>query len=183
MTIYFTGVGDHGKTRLGKKMINKDHKLFDLLGTFDELNCWLGICRLQATKSRGNKEMPVLLMALQQLVFKAQAQIVAPFIGLKAEIGINGDDIIKIENAIHKINKVVPPLKKFVIPGAGELSAQLDLARTVARRAERSLVSFGRKNKIKTELTIFVNRLSSLLFAMARLAEFKSGINPENPKY
>ncbi|MDI6821160.1 MAG: ATP:cob(I)alamin adenosyltransferase, partial [Patescibacteria group bacterium] len=88
-----------------------------------------------------------------------------------------------LENLIGVIDKITPPLKKFIIPGGSELSARLDVARVFARDLERDAVRFSKSLSISKELLQFFNRLSSALFALARYTNFKLGITEEHPTY
>lgn len=86
---------------------------------------------------------------------------------------------------IDTIENELPPIKTFFISGGTELSALFDIARTIARRAERRLVEVSKESKVKTgaDSHAYLNRLSSLLYALARLINHRSGINEESPKY
>jgi len=97
----------------------------------------------------------------------------------------------EIETEIAKIDKKVPVLKNFVIPGGSELATRLDVARAISRRLERTFVAFSKKTlrtsrgkkKVSPHVLQYSNRLSSLLFALARLTNHKEGIQYENPTY
>ena len=91
----------------------------------------------------------------------------------------------KIEEAINSIEKVLPPITTFLLSGGTELSALLDFSRTLARKAERNvvLVSEQRKSSLDRQTLVYLNRLSSLLYAMTRLSNAKSGIKEEPPHY
>ena len=99
--------------------------------------------------------------------------------GRKSKIKITKLKTERLEKEIAKIDKVVPPIKKFIIPGGSELSTKLDFARALARRAERDAV----RMKASPDLLQYLNRLSSLLFALARLANFRLKLKEKNPKY
>ena len=171
MTIYYTGRGDSGKSEMGAKKIAKDDPVFEALGSLDELNSWLGFCKLKAKSYN--------LKAIQDNLFVAQAEIGLKAMGKKSQIKITKSHTQYLEKEIAKIDAIVPPIKKFIIPGGSELSAKLDYARALARRAERAAVRI----KASPELLQYLNRLSSLLFALARLANFKLKLREKNPKY
>ncbi len=167
MTIYYTGRGDKGQSAMGPKKISKADPRFEVLGSLDELSSWLGVC--------GYKP----LRFIQEDLFIAQAEIGLAAMGQKSKIKITPEKTKHLELEILKIDKIVPQIKKFIIPGASELSAKLDFARALARRAERAAV----KAKAPAELLQYLNRLSSILFAHARLVNFKLKKKEENPSY
>ncbi|MEK7616329.1 MAG: cob(I)yrinic acid a,c-diamide adenosyltransferase [Patescibacteria group bacterium] len=167
MTIYYTGRGDKGKSEMGEKKIAKDHPLFELLGTLDELSSWLGVCRYKKLKQ------------IQEDLFIAQAEIGMKAMGRRYTLRVTRSMTERLQREIMAIDKVVPQIKKFIIPGASELSAKLDYARALARRAERAAV----RAKASPELLQYLNRLSSMLFALARLVNFRLKFKEENPKY
>lgn len=167
MTIYYTGRGDRGKSAIGAKKIAKDDPLFEALGALDELNSWLGFCQYKRLK------------AIQEDLFIAQAEIAMVAMGKKSKIKITKAKTERLEKEIMAIDKIVPQIKKFIIPGASELSAKLDFGRALARRAERAAV----KAKVSAELLQYLNRLSSILFALARLVNYRLNKREEHPSY
>ena len=167
MTIYYTGRGDKGRSEMGMKKIAKDDPLFEALGALDELNSWIGYCQYKKLK------------AIQEDLFIAQAEIALAALGKKSKIQITNAKTQRLEQEILAIDKIVPQIKKFIIPGASELSAKLDYARALARRAERAAV----RAKVSPELLQYLNRLSSILFAHARLVNYKFKIKEKNPGY
>ena len=177
MTIYYTGRGDKGRSEMGMKKIAKDDPLFEALGALDELNSWIGYCQYKKLK------------AIQEDLFIAQAEIALAALGKKSKIQITNAKTQRLEQEILAIDKVVPQIKKFIIPGASELSAKLDYARALARRAERAAVlarrslGEGGKATISPDLLQYLNRLSSILFAHARLVNYKFKIKEKNPSY
>jgi cob(I)alamin adenosyltransferase len=183
MTVFYTRKGDKGKSKIGSRSLPKDNILFQFLGELDELSCWLGLCKADARGNRGLKELVPLLGDIQQSLFVAQAEVAAIGSNYKPRIRINADKIEAMEKIIDDVNSKLPPIKKFVIPGGSKLSSRIDLARAVARRVERNAVVFSRKNKLGPELMRYLNRLSSLLFALARLVNYNLKIKEENPSY
>lgn len=105
--------------------------------------------------------------------------------GISKERGkkIRREHVLYLEEVIFGIDNKMPAMKKFVVPGGSELSARIDIARTLARRAERTAVSFHKKRKLSPEFLAFLNRLSSVLFALARYTNFVLGEKEKNPKY
>ena len=191
-TTFYTGKGDKGKTLLGKCSYNKDEPLFEALGTLDELNSVIGFCRIAAHGAKFNS-IKKSLLNVQQNLFIAQAEIA--LLGFEKKIikqkndkkkkiiKITADKTTDIEYELHAIDKKLPELKNFIISGGSELASRLDVARAVSRRLERRLVTLARSKKINKDLLQYCNRLSSLLFALARLVDHISGVRYEHPKY
>ncbi len=212
-TQFFTGKGDGGRSSFGNKRLEKDDALFELLGNLDELNSWFGLCRIEAKKvfikkkagpvrnspprkplgSSGGDEIPngsgaLVLRSLEDLqedLFIAQAEIAS--IGFTYSVKeiprITEAKTARLEHMIQKIDALLPTLRNFVLPGGSELSAKLDIARAIARRAERSAIVFGKRAKLSPEFLQFLNRLSSMLFALARYANYLLKAKEEHPKY
>jgi cob(I)alamin adenosyltransferase len=179
-TKFFTGRGDGGESAFGKKKLPKDNALFDLLGDLDELNSWVGFARVEA-----DKNIAEILKTVQQDLFIIQAEVAVTGFGYEAR-GFKKIDAKKtgeIEKIIEALDKKIPAIKKFILPGGSELSARLDVARVIARRTERMAVKFSKAKKLSPELLQFLNRLSSLFFALARYANRRKGVKEENPKY
>jgi|SRR3989344_657092 len=181
MTIFYTGQGDKGKSAMGARKIAKDDPLMDALGALDELNSWLGYCRASVKR----KAISYKLKAIQEDLFVAQAEIAMIAMQKKSKIQITNVKTKALEKEILKIDKQVPQIKKFIIPGGSELSAKLDFARTLVRRAERAVVKANAANEAisSPELLQYLNRLSSYLFALARLVNFRLNIKEESPSY
>jgi cob(I)alamin adenosyltransferase len=183
MTVFYTGRGDKGKSKIGSKNLPKDNALFQLLGELDELNCWLGLCKIIAGENRKLKRIAPVLQEVQQSLFIVQAETAAMVSSYKPKVIINADKIRAMEKVINDIDLELPSIRKFIIPGGSRLSAQIDLARAVARRVERTAIAFSKRKKLRPELMQFLNRVSSLLFALARLANYRLKIKEENPSY
>ncbi|MES2953752.1 MAG: cob(I)yrinic acid a,c-diamide adenosyltransferase [Patescibacteria group bacterium] len=170
----YTGNGDKGKTsHLGSaKRVSKTDLVIEALGSLDELGSWIGLCK---TKVRGSgKEM---LEELQHDIFTIQAEVA----GSSKRIG--PDRTLFLEEKTDELEKKLPPLRTFLLAGANVPSALFDCARTVARRAERSLVALHEETPISDQILSYMNRLSSLLYALARHQAKKSGIKERPPKY
>lgn len=191
-TKFFTGQGDSGKSFVGGKKFAKSEDFFELIGVLDELNSWLGVSRAAAAafdkKNRsGSWRLTAEIGRLQNLVFIAQAEFAAERFGYPNGPKISRPHTDFLEELISRIDRELPPLTKFVISGGSELSAQLDFARTLARRAEREAVKFAVKKKslaVRSAGALqFLNRLSSALFALARYVNFKLKIKELNPDY
>lgn len=184
-TIFFTGNGDNGKSVMGKKNISKSDSLFSLLGALDELNSWIGFCvACDRGKSEHVIDIEKILFRLQEMLFIAQAEIGAVGFDIKSpNIVITGYHVREIEKIIFDIDALVPPIKHFVLPGGTMCAASLDIARVVARKTERVAVKFSKKKKLSPEFLQFLNRFSSILFALARYTNFVSGKKETCPSY
>jgi cob(I)alamin adenosyltransferase len=175
----YTGVGDDGTTTAfacDQQKISKSSELPEALGALDELNAFLGFVRARAA---GTPRIADPVREAQETLFIIQAEIAG------ADKKISSDTIRHAEESIRDIEKEIPPLKGFSIAGGTELSALLDVARTLARRAERRLVSAREAHACTSsgETLAYMNRLSSLLFALARLANHLAGVAEETPRY
>ena len=175
----FTGKGDGGTTTVfgcNQQRISKSSELPEALGALDELNAYLGFVKMRAGK---NKRIAHTLRDVQETLFIIQAEVAG------ADKTVEEATTSHVEKLINGIEKELPPLKGFSIAGGTELSALLDVARTLARRAERRLTTVveagGRE--LPPETKAYMNRLSSLLFALARLANHDASVPEENPKY
>ncbi|MBI2023513.1 cob(I)yrinic acid a,c-diamide adenosyltransferase [Candidatus Giovannonibacteria bacterium] len=183
-TIFFTGKGDEGESYVGDHKTPKDDILFYVLGSLDELNSWLGFCRAEAERSKV-LDTHLALKNIQETLFIAQAEIYAGFdedAAIKVK-RITPEKVAFLEEIIKKVDGTLPKINKFIIPGGSELAARLDVARALARRAERLAVSLGRERGVSPDLLRYLNRLSSALFALARFVNFKTNFKEDNPTY
>lgn len=179
MTRFYTRRGDGGRSLMGTKKLEKTGPFFEAIGILDELNSWLGVCRAEAGKL---KSIAGFLKSIQEDLFVAQAELAAVVLEEKPKKVLLSDKISALESIIAEINPAIPEITKFIIPGGSKLSAHLDYARTLARRAERTVLKYLSK-PYHSNLPGYLNRLSSALFALARLANFKLKIKEDNPKY
>lgn len=175
----FTGKGDGGTTTAfgcNQQRISKSSELPEALGSLDELNAFLGFAKM---RSQGNQRIAKVLRETQEILFIIQAQVAG------ADKKIGEDAVKNVEDMVNDIEKEIPKLKGFSIAGGTELSALLDVARTLARRAERRIIAVKEMGlrELPPETMAYLNRLSSLLFALARLANHEAGVTEENPKY
>lgn len=180
----FTGKGDKGDTgTFGcNQRISKSSSTAEALGTLDELNSYLGLCRNQknAHEYKANGQFyKDILIGVQQNLFIIQAQVAG------ADKIIQKEKVEAVEEMVNAVEKELPPIKSFFLPGGSEFGAYLDVARTLARRAERRVVAVSDEGVVKLEEQTlrYLNRLSSLLYALARLANHKSGITEQPPQY
>jgi len=155
----YTRTGDTGTTTVhGNIRVDKDDPGIDVYGNIDELSASLGVVRAEG--------LPVLF---ETIILRIQQELV----DFCAEIAcdsatISPEHVQHLESDIDHINSDLPPLTQFAIPGDNRLSALLHLSRTVCRRAERSVVTLYRTETKSPHLIAYVNRLSDLLFVMAR---------------
>lgn len=175
----YTGKGDKGTTAAfgcNQQRMSKSSELPEALGALDELNTYLGFVKMRATDS---SRIANTLREIQETLFIIQAETA----GADKKVGRNV--ISHVEKLVNDIEKEIPKLKGFSIAGGTELSALLDVARTLARRAERRIVAVKEMHlrDLSEETMTYMNRLSSLLFALARLANHLAGVAEETPHY
>jgi len=188
-TQFFTGKGDSGESHYGKTTLKKSSLGAGLLGSLDELNSWLGLTRVESEKEEEyrNEELDmnvsVVLKQVQNSLFIIQAEVASLIFGLVGDKKISAERTNDMEEVIRKIDEAVPAIKNFILPGGSELSARLDVGRTLARKAERLAKKFSEESELSPELLQYLNRLSSLLFALARYVNHARGIEEENPTY
>jgi cob(I)alamin adenosyltransferase len=173
----YTRTGDKGETGLvGGARVPKDSLRVDAYGNMDELNSVLGLARAFLK----DNELDSLLEQLQRDLFVAGADLAGGMdvnYGRHAVPRIEGDRIVTIEKTIDRLEEELSPLKAFILPGGGQAGAILHYARAVARRAERSIVRLSKNEKISDQMIPFINRLSDLLFVIARVANHREGKN------
>lgn len=178
MAKIYTRTGDKGTTGLADgSRIEKDHFRIESYGTIDELNSIIGICRCHLTEinqkmNLAGSKLDAWLFAIQNDLFNLGADLATPIESRwKKMIVIDETDVKQLEHMIDLIQKELPVLHHFVLPGGTLLNSYLHLARTVCRRAERLIVSLMKSTEINQNALIYVNRLSDLFFMMARYAQ------------
>lgn len=175
MKIY-TKTGDKGETSLFTGLrVAKDSLRVDTYGSVDELNSIIGIARSFQPKEPLAED----LERISNLLFIAGSDFATPLEPMpKFEITrISANHFEWLESRIDEYDKILPPLKEFILPGGAKTAAFLHQARTVCRRAERLAVSLAREANLGEHLVIFFNRLSDYLFTAARLANLLDGID------
>lgn len=166
MKIY-TRTGDDGKTStLNGKRVSKDSALMQVNGTVDELNAVLGL----ALASNKHEEIYEILDQIQSDLFVVGTEITLSEKSDTNKIKISQLRINHLENLIDSIVEKLPKLKNFILPGGSLLASHLHMARTVCRRAERTLVRFIDETDLNTLSLQYLNRLSDLLFVLSRYA-------------
>lgn len=179
--LFYTGKGDKGVSEIEGKKIHKASVAIEAVGCLDEVNSLLGLVKTQALP-QGYKDI---LEQVQENLFIIQAHVGVLMIGKFKAPKFSAAKVKDIEKLIDGLEKKVKPEKGFIISGSNEASSWLDFARTVVRRAEVSMVKLDRRHKRKLEPVIlaYLNRLSSLLYAMARYAAKTKHSSERHPKY
>jgi len=175
----YTRTGDRGETGLiDGSRVKKDSLRVDCYGEVDELNACLGAVR----SHREDAGLDALLAQVQRDLFALGAQLADPQArigGRKPKAAVTAEHVKRLEDAIDARQEELPPLKAFILPGGSPAGALLHLARTVCRRAERRLVSLAGQEEVDPLVLAYLNRLSDLLFVLARDANRKAGV-PED---
>ena len=157
----YTRTGDDGSTGLGDgSRVAKDSLRVGAYGTVDEANSMIGLV-LAGDVPEGIR---ILLTAVQHQLFDLGGELCIP-----GHAAIFDADIQRLEQHLDGYNDELPPLKDFILPGGGEAAARCHVARTVVRRAERETVALSRLETVRPEAVRYLNRLSDLLFVLARV--------------
>lgn len=178
MPTLYTRSGDAGTTGLlGPERLSKDDPRVEAMGAVDELNAALGVA-LVAQKSGPVREA---LLKVQDDLFTVGAELAAPRPGGSKVPQVTKEYVARLETAMETLD--VGPVKEFLLPRGSEALARLHWARTVARRAERRVVTLAHKEPVNPELLRYMNRLSSLLYQMAVWVQTKEKRTKEHPTY
>lgn len=162
-----TRTGDDGTTGLADgRRLSKSTPRVQALGDVDELNSCLGLLRAESLPG----EVDTTIVELQQVLFDVGAELSMPGTSVITE-----RHAVEIDAAVQRFNAALPPLREFVLPGGGRAAALSHLARAICRRAERSLVSLGEAEAVNGASRVLLNRVSDLLFVLARLLARESG--------
>ncbi|OHA78645.1 MAG: ATP:cob(I)alamin adenosyltransferase [Candidatus Yonathbacteria bacterium RIFCSPHIGHO2_01_FULL_44_19] len=185
----YTGKGDDGTTKTFgccDQRISKSSAITEALGALDEINSFLGVIKtnpgaqeMVVFVANEKKNISEIVGEVQNKLFIAQAEIAG------ADKHLSKEDVQSMENIINAIEHELPPISTFFVSGGTQLSALLDFARTLARRAERRVVAVAEEGSVSVgrETLAYLNRLSSLLYALSRQVNHKSGITEEPPVY
>jgi cob(I)alamin adenosyltransferase len=175
MKIY-TKRGDRGETGLiGGTRVLKSSLRVEAYGEVDELNALLGAVMARLTDGTIKDS----LLGIQRDLFAIGAQLADPGgrVETKAQKAAVGEERVKeLEAIIDKHEAILPPLRSFILPGGVEAGALLHLARTVCRRAERRIVALAQEAPLPPTMLVYINRLSDLLFVLARAANREAGV-------
>jgi cob(I)alamin adenosyltransferase len=184
MSVYlsriYTKTGDKGQTALvGGKMVAKDSPRIEAYGNVDELNAVLGIVRKANREEAGPEPCKARIDAILQRAQNELFNLGSLLATLPEDLDpkqprVEARHVEALEHDIDELNENLPPLRSFTLPGGGWVSSYLHLARTVCRRAERAIVALG-PDAIDPLVVVYMNRLSDLLFVMARAANARAG--------
>lgn len=163
----YTRTGDDGTTGLGDgSRVAKDSARVAAYGTVDEANSTIGLL-LAADVPDDIRE---LLTTIQHQLFDLGGELCIP-----GHAAIDDADVDRLERQLDHYNDALPPLKEFILPGGGDAAARCHIARTVVRRAERETVALARDEAVRPQPIRYLNRLSDLLFVLARVLARQSG--------
>jgi cob(I)alamin adenosyltransferase len=166
MPIY-TRTGDDGTTSLyGGKRVLKCEELVDVYGSMDELNSWMGLITV---KAKSNKSF---LLAIQSDLFTIGSTLA----GWKGNLRSVRSRIAEMEKHIDQMDSQLPKRTHFIVPGGSELAAQIHIARSICRRVERQTVALSKKQDIHPVIIQYLNRLSDLLFMLARFINMQGKV-------
>jgi cob(I)alamin adenosyltransferase len=168
LTRIYTRGGDEGQTSLGNgERVAKTDPRIEAYGTVDELNAFVGFAL--AAPELPEEFRPWLRQAQNDL-FDLGADLCVPEGGERERLRVTPEQVERLEELCDRANERLEPLKSFVLPGGGEAAVRLQLARTVCRRAERRAVALSEAEEINPAALAYLNRLSDLLFILARAA-------------
>jgi cob(I)alamin adenosyltransferase len=186
----YTKSGDDGSTGLGDgTRVSKDDPRIEACGAVDELNAALGLARLRATEPA----LQSLLESIQNDLFDVGADLCMPREDSGGDktsrLRIAAGQVERLEREIDRVNANLAPLRSFILPGGSELASWLHLGRTICRRAERRVATLRKSAPINPQAAIYLNRLSDLLFVLARAANndgrddvlWRPGANQSDP--
>lgn len=175
----YTKTGDKGETGLFgcDQRISKSSVIAEALGAMDEANSYLGLCKVKSKESGFSFDK--IIHNIQKNLFIIQAELAG------ATESISEKKVKELESIVDDVEKQIPKVESFFISGSTELSSHFDFARTLSRRAERRVVVVCENGDVGVgEYTLqYLNRLSSALYALARLSNHLSGIKEQSPDY
>ena len=167
LTKIYTRTGDKGQTGLADgTRVSKDSLRVEVIGEVDELNSHIGVVMSHPVP----EPVAACLEGIQHDLFHIGGELATP-----GRESVTAEDVSALEKILDGFNSKLPPLKEFVLPGGGPAASACHVARAVCRRAERRLVTLAREQFVNTELLRYVNRLSDLLFVLARVLVWQEG--------
>jgi cob(I)alamin adenosyltransferase len=168
LTRIYTRGGDRGETSLGDgTRVSKRDPVIRAGGAVDELNSLLGLAQVEVRDPR--------LARIQNELFDLGADLAVPYAPGDGRLRIGPEAVERLEADCDRENASLPELRSFVLPGGGERAARLHVARTVCRRAEREVLAAARERPVNPLAAVYLNRLSDLLFILARAAAIPGG--------
>ncbi|RSK27490.1 cob(I)yrinic acid a,c-diamide adenosyltransferase [Bacillus sp. HMF5848] len=162
----YTKTGDKGKTSIVGGRVDKDHLRVNAYGTIDEVNSYIGLA-MAYVEEEDLKDVYQELQKIQHELFDCGGDLA--FVGDKYPYKVNAQMVQFLEERIDAYISEAPPLEKFILPGGSKASSTIHVARTIARRAERQIVTLNREQAINEHVLVYMNRLSDYLFAVARI--------------
>ena len=178
----YTRTGDDGTTALfGGGRVQKDDVRVAAYGAVDEANSALGLARAALTGEPDGSSLRSLddeLQAVQSLLFDLGADLATPLDAKTRSYvtPVDDGDVKRLESLIDTLTEELPPITNFVLPAGTQASAALQLARATVRRAERETLTLSRESQINPQALVVLNRLSDLLFTLARVANVRAGV-------
>jgi len=167
----YTKTGDDGTTGLGDgTRVAKDSARVTAYGTVDEANSAIGLLLATPLPAPQGELIAALLTTVQHQLFDLGGELCIP-----GHAAIHDADVVALEAQLDAFNDPLPPLKDFILPGGGEAAARCHVARTIVRRAEREAVTLSHHDAVRPEAIRYLNRLSDLLFVVARVLARDSG--------
>ncbi len=170
----YTRTGDAGETGLfdGTRVSKADARV-SAYGDVDELNAWLGLARA----SLADPQLAAIVEQIQRDLFALGSRLADPSHRIAERVtkaAVSTDDVTRLEGWIDALEAELPPLRRFILAGGVQAGASFHVARTVCRRAERAIVGLG-AGAVDQDVLVYVNRLSDLLFVLARVANARAG--------
>ncbi len=163
-----TRTGDKGSTGLGDgQRVDKDNPHVQAMGDVDELNSHIGLLLCEDLPP----DMRDALIQIQHALFDIGGELCIP-----GHVAITEGDVLRLEQLVGQHNDDLPPLKDFILPGGTRAAAQAHVCRTVCRRAERAMVTLGKAQSLNDFSRQYMNRLSDLLFVLARVLNKEAGM-------
>jgi cob(I)alamin adenosyltransferase len=168
LTKLYTKTGDDGTTGLGDgSRTTKDSARIEAVGTIDELNSWIGLLLAELPV---DEQLIEPLTDIQHRLFDLGGELAVPGFQL-----IQAEMVSDLEALCDQLNEELPPLKEFILPGGSKSAGLCHMARAVARRAERIIVTLSKEETVGDDLKRYINRLSDVLFVMARQLARRDG--------
>lgn len=174
MRIY-TRMGDDGRTNVIGARIGKDDPRIEALGAIDELNAWIGVAVATAAQHPALRDIAERLAGIQHELFELSAVLAMVEDKTNARRHMPPDATERLERIIDAYDSELSPLSRFILPGGTVPACWLHVCRTVCRRAERRIVALAKTATVPQEIVRYLNRLSDLLFVMARISNSRLG--------
>ena len=163
----YTKTGDDGSTAVSDgKRIGKDHLRIQAIGEVDELNSFIGVI----LSHRPSPQITTLMTQIQHQLFDLGGELSLP-----SHVAIKVESVDQLEKLLDQYNATLNPLKEFILPGGSPLASFCHYARTICRRAERQVVALNHEEPVSTNILAYLNRLSDLLFVIARVINHQQG--------